>query len=458
VTVKVEEAGIPTVGIVASGFELTARALAASFNHPTQKAIYPGVIMTDDDATFRGKVIGPVMDGIVEGLTGPDRQAAGSGPAEPAPRDIVAVGGLDDIYDAFAAEGWTDGLPIVPPTLDRVDAFLAFTDRDPDEVIGILEPAQRQSTVWNVAVNGVMAGCRPEYMPILVGIAEVISDPEWTLRNGGSTPGWEPIVIVSGPLVKELDFNAGQGVLRAGRQANSSVGRFLRMYMRNVAGLRVQPGGTDGALDKACLGLNFNVVLAEDSDVLAGLGWPSYGADRGFPDPDTTVVTALGIIGISYPIMTAGSTPEQHLSVIAQNMTAAIGPWLHCGIIFQKWNPLLVMSPSVASVMAKAGWGKPEIRNYLFENALIEAGLVEDFTHDAGVTSFSFESFVEQGLVPEHYFESDDPKRLVRICMEEERTEIVVSGDPDRNQSRAFVPNCFGPAVSRGVKAVIHAK
>jgi hypothetical protein len=451
-TVRVEEAGIPAVGIIASGFELTARALASSFNHPTQKAIYPGVIMTDDETTFRDKISGPVMQGIIDGLTRPDRQADAESAPEPAPRDIVAVGTLDDIHAAFAAEGWTDGLPVVPPTLKRVDAFLEFTDRSPDEIIGLLEPAQRMSTVWNVAVNGVMAGCRPEYMPVLLAIAEVIADQRWSLRNGGSTPGWEPIVIVSGPLVKELDFNAGQGVLRVGRQANSSIGRFTRLYMRNVAGLRTPPGGTDGALDKACLGLNFNVVLAEDPEVVNGLGWPSYGVERGYSDSET-VVTALGIIGISYPIYTAGSDPEDHLSVIANHMATAIGPWLHCGIIFQQWNPLLVISPSVATVLAQAGWSKAMLRRYLYDHALIEAGLVEKFTRDAGVTSFSFESYVKQGLVPDHYFESDDPKRLVRICMEEERTEIVVSGDPDRNQSRVFVPNCFGPAVSRSTPA-----
>src|SRR5262249_7443189 len=157
-----------------------------------------------------------------------------------------------------------DGLPVIPPTVDRVKAFLGCTDRSASEVLGVLAPEKREATVMNVAVNGVMAGCRPEDMPILLAVVECITDPAFRMEDAGSTPGWEPLVVVSGPLVRALDFNSGTGVMRVGRQANASVGRFVRMYMRNVAGLRAPPGVTD----QAGFGANFNMALAENEDAV----------------------------------------------------------------------------------------------------------------------------------------------------------------------------------------------
>ena len=124
-----------------------------------------------------------------------------------------------------------------------------------------------QATVWSVAVNGVMAGCRPEYMPILVAVVEAIADPEWRIQDAGATPGWEPLIVLSGPMVKRLGFNTGSGLMRMGSRPAASMGRFLRMYLRNVAGLRVPPGTTD----KGSIGSSFNVALAEDEDATRAL-------------------------------------------------------------------------------------------------------------------------------------------------------------------------------------------
>src|SRR5919201_3987899 len=165
---------------------------------------------------------------------------------------------------------------MIPPTLERIGRFLAHTRRGPDEVVGRLLPENRAATVWSIAVNGVMAGGRPEYMPVLVAIVEAIADPIFRVEDAGSTPGWEPLVIVSGPVARRLDLNHGQGVMRVGRQANTSVGRFLRLYLRNVAGLRIPPG----AGDKGSIAGSFNVALAEDEDAAAALGWSTCSAPR----------------------------------------------------------------------------------------------------------------------------------------------------------------------------------
>src|SRR6202000_1695119 len=116
------------------------------------------------------------------------------------------------------------------------------------------------------------------------------------IQDCGSTPGWEPVVIVNGPIVKDLDFNFGQGVMRVGPQANTSIGRFVRMYLRNVCGYRIPPG----AGDKGSIGQSFNVALAEDEDAAREIGWTTYGMDRGYT-PDESVVTVQSVVSITPP-------------------------------------------------------------------------------------------------------------------------------------------------------------
>ncbi|MEK7872684.1 MAG: UGSC family (seleno)protein, partial [Chloroflexota bacterium] len=288
-SVVAEKAGVRTVSIVASGFVPQARSVARSLgveNLPI--AEYPGVIMTDTPAEFQRKV-DALVDQIVEGMATPLKATARV--TEPGPKDVVFRGTLDAVQDFFAGKQWTDGMPVIPPTVQRVERFLKFTDRSPDEVIGTLLPEKRQLTVWNVAVNGVMAGCRPEYMPVLLSVAEAIVEPEFRIEDAGSTPGWEPLIILNGPIVKELDFNYGSGAMRMGRRANTSVGRFLRLLFTNVAGVRIPPGMTD----KGSFGISFNVVLAENEDAVAQLGWQPFSVDRGFRRGDN-VVTVQSVV------------------------------------------------------------------------------------------------------------------------------------------------------------------
>jgi hypothetical protein len=246
-------------------------------------------------------------------------------------------------------------LPIVPPTCERVAAFLSFTDRDPQEVLGVLRPEQRGATIWSVAVNGVMAGCRSEYMPILIAAVEAIADPEFRIQDAGATPAWEPMVIVNGPIVDELDFNSGTGALRVGCQANSSVGRFLRLYMRNVAGLRFAPGETD----KGAIGFTFNVALAEDYGARRELNWQPFNAARGF-GPDDNVVTVQSITAASPPIYSDGTTGRQHMQRIAEVFSGTAAYWSSLGMRSGRWHPLLVMGPAVARELARDGWDEAE--------------------------------------------------------------------------------------------------
>ncbi|MBI2909311.1 MAG: hypothetical protein HYX92_16830 [Chloroflexi bacterium] len=444
----VERAGVPTVSIVASGFIRQAHAIAKGLGvENLAVAEYPGHPMVDSKEELGRKVRGPILENIIKGLA--TRGATSVKPVEPEPRDIVFQGIFREVQEFFHQNLWSDGLPVAPPTIEEVERFLAFTDRAPDEVMGVLLPENREATIWNVAVNGVMAGCRPEYMPVLVAVVEAIADPDFRIEDGGSTPGWEPLIILNGPIIKELDFNYGSGVMRVGRQANTSIGRFLRLYMRNVAGLRIPPGATD----KGSIAQSFNVVLAENEDAAAEIGWQPFSVDRGFKAREN-VVTVQSVINISPPCYTGGHTALEHMETIAH----VAGLWTMAyrtplvaneGALY----PLFVLSPAVAAVIARDRWTKDDIRQYLYDNVKAEAGLLERLASEGGHEDFSFRRAFTQGKVSKAFYESDDPKRMVPIFLRPEWIGIVLSGDPGRNQSKGYAQNHRqGPPVSKRIE------
>jgi hypothetical protein len=443
-----EQGGARAVAITQTSFMGMQRATGKAIGvQDIAIAEYPGVITIDSAEVFEKNVREKLFPALMERLREPPKAQVEEA-ADPAPRDVVFRGDFEAVQEHFHRQLWSDGLPVVPPTLERVDRFMKFTDRSADEVLGVLLPEMREATIWNVAVNGVMAGCRPEYMPILVAIVEAICDPEFRIQDAGSTPGWEPLVVVSGELVKALGFNFQAGAMRVGSQANTSIGRFLRMYMRNVAGLRSHPGETD----KGCIGMSFNVALGENDAAIASLGWPPYRVDRGFAREDT-VVTVRSVVAISPPIYSGGDTPATQLEYITRIFADTNGPFSFTGPVWGHWHPMLVMSPVVAKVFADSGWTKEDIRRHLRENARIPARVMERYYWHVSAATWTLKDSVAKGIVGAEYVASDDPDRLVPVCMRPEDIDIVVAGDPGRNQSRTYVNNHEqGAPVSRRVE------
>lgn len=435
-SVAAEDAGLPTASIVITGFLGQAEAVASSEGMPNLAiAEYPGVPLTDSDETLKSRVKAVLADNIIKGLTSPPKKMKAC--IEPDPPDIVFEGTLETVNNFFEENLWTDGLPIIPPTIEKVERFLEFTDRPPDEVLGILPPEKREATVWNIAVNGIMAGCRPEYMPLLLAVVEAIAEPEFRLQDAGSTPGWEPLIIVNGPLVKQLGFNYGAGAMRVGRRSNSSVGRFLRLYMRNVAGFRIPPGKTD----KGCLGFTFNVALAENEDAVNEIGWKPFSVQRGFKQNEN-IVTVQSVVYISPPTYSGGDDAINHLETIAKVIgrnTASY--WTFNFVHWAKCFPVIVMSPSVAKVLAQGGYSQDDVKRYLYEHVKTEAGENESFARQMGQTEYSFCAEVSAGNAPKVYCESKDPERMIPVFQKPEWIGIVVSGDPDRNQSKGYINN-----------------
>jgi hypothetical protein len=441
----VERLGIPTASIVASGFVKQAELVASGLGLPLAFGVYPGAPMLDSDEELRRKVEESLAPGILRGLT-EGTESRPAGPAEPEPWAVVMRGTLDEIEEYFYRQLWTDGLPIIPPTRERVEAFLRFTDRDPGEVIRVLPQESREATILSIAVNGVMAGCRPEYMPLLIAIVEAMADRRFGIEHAGSTPGWEPLVVVNGPIIKALDFNYGQGAMRVGRRANTSVGRFVRLYLRNICGYRIPPG----AGDKASIGATFNVALAEDEDTVREIGWPTYAMDRGF-EAGENVVTVQSVVCITPPTYSAGARAVEHVQQFAEVMGATFTYWSHTGMKRGFWHPLIVIGPSIARVIARE-WSKDDVRRYLYDNVKVTAARATHYARMTSTPTFSLEKLVADGVLPREYAESDDPERLIRVFIHEEMTGIVVAGDPGRNQSRGYMGNHEqGPPVSRRV-------
>lgn len=311
----------------------------------------------------------------------------------------------------------------MPPTKEKIAEFLKYTTRLPHRPLGVLLPAKREATPWSIAANGVMAGCRPEHMPVLVTLIEAMADPAFRHERIGHTPGTEVLITLNGPIIKDLGFNYEQGALRVGFQANTSIGRFWRLYLRNVAGFL--PHETD----KATFGGTWRVVLAENEDALAQIGWEPMSVDQGFNAGDN-VVTVNSITSTDSMISVGAPPAENILDKLAARLVDT-QLWLFELAISGgiSVRPQILMSPCVAEAIAKGGYSKKRAKQYLHKKARFSVGRFERLQPHLG----SLCEAVERKALPEQYCESTDPNRLVPICWTPEDIMITVSGDPGRD-------------------------
>jgi len=429
---------MPASSLVCEGFVRQAGAVSIGLGMPDLRtALVPGHVGTQSKDVLRRNILEVTLDQVVANLTsGGAAEVAG---AEPAQKEVVFRGGFGAVNRWAREQEVGDGLPIVPPTRAAVEAFLRHVDRDPDESLGAVLPDNRSATIWSIAVNGVMAGCRPEYMPILVALIEAMCDPAYGVEHSGNTPGADTLIVLNGPIIRQLGFNFEQGALRDGFQPNTSIGRFWRLALRNIAGFLPRRN------DKATFGNTWRVVLAENEEVLAELGWPPLSADNGFAAGENTVTIARYSGGGAFSSV-SGTTPEQMLPYVADSVQK-----------FHTWQllfttsmgngalrPLVVITPIIARTLAAAGWGKAQIRQYLYQHARLPAWQFERYLRDwtiRGVWNLTEEAAL--GRIPKVFHESDDPDRMVPIVWKPEDFMIAVSGDPLRNNMYVFAHNGF---------------
>lgn len=389
------------------------------------------------------------LDGVLNALL--KMPAAATVGGEPGARDVIFSGTFEEVNEYFLKHELSDGLPIVPPTVDKVEAFLRHTDRNADEVLGVMLPDNRAATVWSVAVNGVMAGCRPEYMPVLVAAAEAMADHDYGVEHSGNTPGGDNLIILNGPVIKALGFNYTQGVMRDGFQANTSVGRFWRLYLRNVAGFLPHKN------DKATFGNTWRVVVAENEDVVEKIGWTPNCADYGFA-AGSNALSVGRYTGGNHISSVSGATPEELMPYIADAVVRQYS-WqimFSVGQGYDTLRPLLLLSPIIAETIAEGGWSKEKFREELFKQARMPARMFEKILRDwTQKPTWNLAEEHLAGRIPQIFHESDDPERLVPLVWRSEDFQVVVTGDLGRNSIYVFAHNgVLGFPVCKEIKAL----
>jgi hypothetical protein len=410
-------------------------------------ALVPGHTGVQSNEALRKNVLEVTLDRVVENLMRPPSEALIDD--EPGARDVVCKGSFEQINEYFEARSYSDGLPIVPPTRAKVEEFLEYTDRKPEDVLGVLLPDNRAASVWSVAVNGVMAGCRPEYMPVLVALIEAMADPYYGVEHSGNTPGGETLILLNGPIIKQLGFNFTQGVMRDGFRANTSVGRFWRLYLRNVAGFLPHQN------DKATFGNTWRVVVAENEDVLAKIGWPPNSTEFGFPRGSNTIAIAR-YTGGNHISSVSGSTPEQVLPYIVDAVIKQYS-WQLMFTVGQglgTLRPLLLLSPIIAETIAGWGWSKRDFKQHLYDHARITARefsrILRDWTNKP---TWDLKEEALLGRIPKVFYQSDDPDRRVPLVWDPEDYMVAVTGDLMRNSIYVFAHNgVLGYPTGREIK------
>lgn len=448
-----EAAGIPSSSLTCEGFLGQAATTSSGLGRPNLPiALVPGHVDTQPVEQLAHHIRTVTVPAVIQNLTAHQDDAPVT--TEPVPRDIVATGTFEEINSRFLTERWSDGLPVVPPTVEKVEAFLAHTKRDPDEVLGVVLPDSREVTVWSLAVNGVMAGCRPEYMPVLVALGQAMADPAYGVEHSGNTPGADTLITINGPLAAELGFNCEQGVLRDGFQANTSVGRFWRLYLRNVAGFI--PHETD----KATFGNTWRVVLAENEDVLDRIGWPPLSASFETTQGENAV-TISRYTGGNVVTSVFGQEAEHMVDYLADALAKQTG-WelvFTIGVAPDTYRPLLVLSPILAETIAASGWSKADLQQALFERARIPASKFENYLGNwtnlvPGRRSLT--DFVNMKKASPIFAESTDPERLVPIVTDPSHLLIAVAGDPLRTNAQVFSHNgMLGFPVTHAIDAPV---
>ncbi|HEY7708841.1 MAG TPA: hypothetical protein VIG57_02290 [Candidatus Entotheonella sp.] len=257
----------------------------------------------------------------------------------------------------FFAQEWSDGLPVVPPTESLVSQMLDSGHRDPSEVIGHVPPRFGEATVESVAVHAVMAGCQAAYFPVVLAALEALLDPRFGLHGViATTHVSTPLLIVNGPIVRELDINAGYNLFGQGWRANATIGRATRLVLNNLGG--AVPGGTD----QSTLGHpgKFTYCIAENE---VDSPWPPLHVERGFA-PDDSTVTVL-----------AAAAPYSMSDFFNNTALGIMRTFADCmsntgsANLYRGGEMLVVVGPEHARDMSRDGWSKTDIKYYLYEYA-----------------------------------------------------------------------------------------
>lgn len=336
----------------------------------------------------------------------------------------------EQAQEALLASGLGDGLPVVPPTAERVERMLgAYASRAAEEICQ-LAPLFAAVTWQDIAVNAVMAGCTPACLNVVAAAVEALADGEFNLIGIATTTGSAAtMVIVNGPAASRVGMNAGANALGPGNRANATIGRAVRLVLQNVGGARV------GEIDMATLGqpAKFTFCLAENE---AQSPWEPLHVERGFAREDS-VATVIGSSGIVEVVDSVSRNPGELAQTFAQSMLIA-GTVGGAGL-FGGGEPLIVLPPELADFLHQAGCGKVEFKREIWERAVLGQEQLSAAVRDHMTGRLS-------GV------EGIDPRAPLRVSRTPDEIMIVVAGGV--GVKAAYVPTWGGAtrAVSRKLR------
>jgi hypothetical protein len=315
---------------------------------------------------------------------------------------------LEDIIELYESRHWTDGLPIVPPTVERVEAMIEATRRAGSDVVAVLAPGHGAATVEKIAINAVMAGCRPEYMPVLVAAVEALADPAFNLQGVQVTTNpVAPLLIVNGPARHELGFNFAYGCFGPGRRANATVGRAIRLILINVGS--AVPGEGDMAVAGHPGKYTFCIAEHEEENP-----WEPLHVERGFPR-DSNAVTIVGISGFL-------NTLQATVDALAEAITFSGSNDYRFG-----GCSLFALNPAQARLLAASGLSKSALKQQIYERSHKR---VRDFAR--------------QWLEPRaDELSLDDPESRVPVARSADDLMVIVAGAAGAGNHSLVLPS-FG--------------
>ncbi|MBI2986348.1 MAG: hypothetical protein HYY45_06230 [Deltaproteobacteria bacterium] len=331
-----------------------------------------------------------------------------------------------EVDDAFAAielyyeKGWTDGLPVVPPTPARVAEFVEASGRSPKEILGTIPERHREFSLEKLAINAVMAGCLPEYMPVLVAAVEAMTEPKFNLHGSTATTGnTTPLLVVNGPIAKELGMNWGVSLFGPGYRSNATIGRAIRLLLTNVGGC------IPVVLDNATFGHpgKYTYCIAENEE---NSPWIPLHVEMGYPKQASTV-TVFAAEG-PHHASSGSSNPEDILNAFAYIMSSpGVFHW-HC-----EW--VLIIGQQHMNILARGGWTKDRIRHFIYEKARRKAA---EFMRLGGL-----------GASP-HTAGAHDPEAVWQLL---DRVEdlFVLAGGGAAGPTSVFIPPWRAGVASRSV-------
>lgn len=409
----IEKLGIPTVLMTADRFVNTAKVDARIQKMPLPRlAIFP----------YTGEVILPpaegrklsegMIDAIEAGLTRPLTPEESS-PAFSAQKSerVIFEGTEDGINNFFYKTRLTDGLPIVCPSEEKVAWMLTGTDLPKDTVVAEMPPTFGVTTVEKIAINAAMAGCRPEYMPVLIAAAEAIADKAYNLYTSQqSTSGLSPFLVINGPIAKELDINAKYQVLGPGWQANATIGRAIRLIINNCGG--VWPGMNDMAT-MGTPARYTSMVIAENEEALPP-GWEPLSVQGGH-GRDANTVTALTMMSIA--CASVCGTPEQNIAYLSELMAPMYipGVWGFAPYI-------ALIGPAFAQNLYGAGFtSKESVSDWLFKHTGRPLRVLQE-------RCINIKHAVDMGRLPAWVLSATDPDTFVPFVARPQDFIVVVAG------------------------------